>query len=216
MQVVENTLVFSRAERPVVSLSPKHVTLAPIIDEIVAGFVPLASARDVRISTSVDDGLQGYVDPDAFRQMLLNLLDNAVKYGPPGQNIRVSLSGGHELRTPAGLLARKSPGRRAAIRLAVDDEGPGVTGGSRDDIWLPFARGTNGGKPVGTGCGLGLAVVRELAERHNGSAWVDDAPSGKGSRFVIELPYVTETSDSAAGSNGPRPGSRHSEEVVTA
>ena len=55
-------------------------------------------------------------------------------------------------------------------------------------IWVPFARGMNGEAPVGTGCGLGLAVVRELAERHNGSAWVESAAGGIGSRFVIELP----------------------------
>jgi signal transduction histidine kinase len=46
----------------------------------------------------------------------------------------------------------------------------------------------NGEPAVGTGCGLGLAVVRELAERHNGSTWVETAPGGTGSRFVIELP----------------------------
>ena len=46
----------------------------------------------------------------------------------------------------------------------------------------------NGEPAVGTGCGLGLAVVRELAERHNGSAWVEAGPGGNGSRFVIELP----------------------------
>jgi len=46
----------------------------------------------------------------------------------------------------------------------------------------------NGEAAVGTGCGLGLAVVRELAERHNGSSWVESAPGGRGSRFVIELP----------------------------
>jgi signal transduction histidine kinase len=46
----------------------------------------------------------------------------------------------------------------------------------------------NGDAPVGTGCGLGLAVVRELADRHNGFAWVETGPGGRGSRFVIELP----------------------------
>lgn len=70
----------------------------------------------------------------------------------------------------------------------VDDHGPGIAGRARDEIWIAFSRGANGEQPVGTGCGLGLAVVRELAERHNGSAWVEAAPTGQGSRFVVELP----------------------------
>ena len=82
--------------------------------------------------------------------------------------------------------------RRATVRLSVDDQGPGISGHAKDEIWVPFARGINGEAPVGTGCGLGLAVVRELAERHNGSAWVENAPGGKGSRFVIELPDASE------------------------
>jgi len=198
MQLVDNTLTFSRAERPVVSLSPHQVSLAPLVSEVIAGFAPLANARDVTITEELDRRAHAFVDPAAFGQMLLNLLDNAVKYGPPGQQVAVTLTSGHTASPASSLLAGRKSIRRRTVRLTVDDEGPGISGRARDDIWIAFARGANGEQPVGTGCGLGLAVVRELAERHNGSAWVEVAPSGRGSRFTIELPDTSAVDTPAA------------------
>jgi signal transduction histidine kinase len=88
------------------------------------------------------------------------------------------------------------------VRIWVDDEGPGIFGRSREDIWAPFVRGDGAELPA-TGCGLGLAVVRELATRHSGSAWVETAPTGRGSRFVIELPAAGVEADREAESAPP-------------
>jgi signal transduction histidine kinase len=195
MHLVDNTLTFSRAERPVVSLSPRRQPLAPLVREVIAGFVPLASAKNVRIVHELDEDATGFVDGEAFRQIILNLLDNAVKYGPSGGRVSVALSRGHTRLAIEPAMRQKQVVRRSTIRLAVDDEGPGVNGRARDEIWVPFARGMNGEPPVGTGCGLGLAVVRELAERHNGYTWVEAAPGGRGSRFVIELPDTGNEAD---------------------
>ena len=188
MHLVDNTLTFSRAERPVVSLSPMRQNLAPLVREVIAGFVPLATAKNVRITQGLDNDVEGFVDGEAFRQIALNLLDNAVKYGPAGGHVIVGLTRGHTRLAVEPAHGQKHVVRRSTVRLTVDDEGPGVTGRARDEIWIPFARGMNGEAPVGTGCGLGLAVVRELAERHNGYTWVESGPGGRGSRFIIELP----------------------------
>lgn len=171
MQLVENTLQFSRAERPVVGLSPERVELAPALREVIAGFEPLAETRGVTIAADLDETSAAIVDRSALRQIVLNLLDNALKYGPRDQTITVALSAAQS----------------GAVRISVDDEGPGIFGRSRDDIWAPFVRGESSDHPA-TGCGLGLAVVRELATRHSGKAWVETAPGGRGSRFIVELP----------------------------
>ena len=193
MHLVDNTLAFSRAERPVVSLSPAHVRLAPIVRDTIAGFAPLASARNVSISQHLDPNAAAFVDAEAFRQILINLLDNAVKYGPAGQHVKVELTTGHSVvvLSPA-ILAPGQPIARRTLRLAVVDEGPGVTGHAREEIWIAFVRGRNGESPTGTGCGLGLAVVRDLAERHNGRSWVEPGASGAGARFVVELPEIPD------------------------
>jgi signal transduction histidine kinase len=109
-------------------------------------------------------------DPDAVRQIVLNLLDNAAKYGPSGQTITVR--------------AARSDARAC---ITVDDQGPGVPPAERERVWERFERlDRDRGSAVG-GSGIGLAVVRELAALHGGRAWVADAPGG-GARFVLELP----------------------------
>lgn len=117
----------------------------------------------------------------------MNLLDNAVKYGPVGQEIRVELA---------------VDGGRA--RLFVTDEGPGIPAADRSRIWQRFYRLPRDRESAVAGTGIGLAVVQELARLHGGSAWVDaeeaeaERPGGlAGARFVVEFPE-------ARPADGPR------------
>src|SRR5439155_137043 len=87
--LVENLLHFSRSERQTAHITLEPTALAPLVREVLDGFAPLAAARGARLSTAVPEDLVVPADPGAVRQMLLNLLDNAVKYGPAGQEIRI-------------------------------------------------------------------------------------------------------------------------------
>src|SRR5256885_5980404 len=80
--LVENLLHFSRSERQTAHITPEPTALPPLVQEVIDGFAPLAAARGARLSSAVPDDLVLPADPGAVRQMLLNLLDNAVKYGP--------------------------------------------------------------------------------------------------------------------------------------
>src|SRR6266566_1714036 len=169
--LVENLLHFSRSERQTAHIAPEPTALAPLVQEVIEGFAPLAAARGVSLQATVTEGLVAPVDPGAMRQMLLNLLDNAVKYGPAGQTVTVGAA--------AGL--------NGAARLWVDDCGPGVPSADRERVWDRFWRLERDRGSAIAGSGIGLAVVRELAGLHHGRTWVEDAESG-GSRFVVELP----------------------------
>jgi signal transduction histidine kinase len=167
MQMVENTLQFARADRPSVGLAPAALRLAPAIREVITDFEPLATARSVTILSDLDESSSALVDRDALRQMVINLLDNALKYGPSGQTVTVSLSPSKDVvPLNSSILAATQSAARRVVCISVDDEGPGVWGSSREDIWVPFVRGGNGEASPATGCGLGLAVVREIARRH--------------------------------------------------
>jgi signal transduction histidine kinase len=169
MHLVENILHFSRAERRMTRLGPEPLDLSAAVQSIVDDWRPLADAADVRVDANYGVDVHAIADRSALRQIVLNLLDNAVKYGPPGQTVTI------------GTMAT---GGRA--RVWVDDEGKGIPPRERERVWNSFYRLDRDANSSVAGSGIGLYVVRELARLHGGDAWVEDAPSG-GARFVVEL-----------------------------
>jgi signal transduction histidine kinase len=142
---------------------------------VIESFSPLAAENDATIVDAAHESASAAIDSDAFRQILLNLLENAVKYGPKGQTITVGSS--------------QSATR---VRVWVSDEGPGVPKSERAAIWSAFERGSAAKSSGAGGSGIGLSVVKDLVERHGGTVWVDTSPSG-GACFVVELPRSMAT-----------------------
>ncbi|HZI22938.1 MAG TPA: HAMP domain-containing sensor histidine kinase, partial [Gemmatimonadales bacterium] len=171
--LVENLLHFSRSERQATRLSPAPAPLAPLVRQAVEAFSPLAAARGMAFRTELTDGLVASVDADALRQMLVNLLDNAAKYGPVDQTITVGLV----------VVDGKA-------RIRVEDEGPGIPAADRQRVWDRFWRLERDRGSAVAGTGIGLSVVRELVALHGGRAWVEDARGGRGACFVLELPLA--------------------------
>ena len=175
--LVDNVLRFARTGRDGGDSAPRDpVDVAPEVTEIVADFEPLAASKRAQVVVELEDppAAQVCMRHGTLRQVCLNLLDNAVKYGPPGQTVRVRV-------TSAG-----SPER--SVRIEVADQGPGVPVAEREAIWRPFYRGSAASEGVG-GSGIGLTVVKEIVDEHAGRAWVEDAPGG-GAAFIVELPAV--------------------------
>jgi signal transduction histidine kinase len=173
--LVENVLQFSRAERQKIKLCSVEESLATHIRAAHELFEPIVRARQVRVTTTLDESIRASVDPGALRQILLNLLDNAVKYGPIGQEVRVTLE--------------RSPDRKSG-HIVFEDEGPGIPKGSREKVWEPFYRLDRDASSAVAGSGIGLSVVRELATKLGGSARIED--SQRGARIVVELPVRQE------------------------
>jgi signal transduction histidine kinase len=165
--LVENVLQFSRAERGMVRVRTQEQLLAPLLRETAERFAPLASGCG-QLDVELDEALVAPVHADSLRQIVINLLDNSVKYGRKDGvvSLRTSLAAGR-------------------ARLEVDDAGPGIAPEDRTRVWEPFVRLERA--PAVAGSGIGLAVVRELVVAHGGACWVEEAPGG-GARFVIELP----------------------------
>jgi signal transduction histidine kinase len=170
--LVENVLHVSRAERQMLRVSPKPLALAPLLREIVERFAALAGSAAVRLRVELADDIVVGVDAGALHQIVINLLDNAVKYGGPGP-----------ITLRAALI-----GDRA--RIEVEDEGPGIPSAERARIWEPFVRLRPGSAVPGSG--IGLAVVRELVAAHGGECRVT-ATARTGARFIVELPDATRS-----------------------
>ncbi|MGH7554327.1 MAG: sensor histidine kinase, partial [Longimicrobiales bacterium] len=167
--LVENVLRFSRSERAVERINLVPVDLSVLADDIALTLAPLVAARGATIERIGAAGIEALADPDALRQVIINLLDNAAKYGPPGQRIRIGVEGD-------GVHAR----------VWVDDEGPGIPSGAREIVWAPFRRLERDVEAASGGSGIGLSVVREIVRLHGGDARITDAPGG-GARVVITL-----------------------------
>jgi signal transduction histidine kinase len=174
--LVENVLRFSALEHTQYG-SDALVNVADEVNRIVDEFRPLAASRQAKIELSLDDTRTARLRADTLRHVLLNLLDNAVKYGPANQTIRVSLNGGPD-----------------ELRLSVEDEGPGIPAAERDAIWQPFTRGSTAQAKGGTG--IGLTIVRATVGQQGGRCWVETGSRG-GARVVIAIPRVEITSGTA-------------------
>jgi signal transduction histidine kinase len=174
MRMVDNVLHFARTTEGRHHLEPSATELGPLVESIAAAFAPLAAERGASVVVAVREPVTAVVDGGGFRQIVLNLLDNALKFGPPGQTVRVTVS-------KQGDWAR----------VVVDDEGPGIPVADRGRIWNPYVRLRRPQNAGLEGSGIGLAVVRELAEMHGGAVRVDE-PVGRGARFVVELPVAAD------------------------
>jgi signal transduction histidine kinase len=166
--LVDNVLRFENGSRGTTD-SRVSVDVAEQTRQIVEEFRPIAASRNVVIETHIEPTPLIDMQPDGVRRILLNYLDNAVKYGPPGQTVRVDVSK-----------------RSGEIVIAVADQGPGVRATERERIWEPFTRGSAGAHAAGSG--IGLSVVRQIASEHGGRAWVESVNgSGSGARFMVSM-----------------------------
>ncbi len=167
--LVDNVLQFSKSEQDIRRLSLEDTDLSMVIEEVCELFAPIATAKGVTLKRAVTP-VHARVDRVAIRQVVLNLLDNAVKYGPAGQTVTVRLT---QLETIACL--------------EIEDEGPGIAKGERHKIWDRFARLEQERGAAVTGAGIGLSVVRQLVGLHGGTATIESSAGG-GATFRVELP----------------------------
>ncbi|MBL8981422.1 MAG: HAMP domain-containing histidine kinase [Gemmatimonadetes bacterium] len=167
--LVEGVLRFARGSR---NDEATRVVVDPVAEaqQVAAEFAPLASPRGIRIEVSGDAVPSLRLERDALRQVLLNLLDNAVKYGANDAPVRVHVDdmGG-------------------AVRISVIDAGPGIAPDERERIWKAYERGAQARERAAGGSGIGLAIVKDIALAHGGTAQVENAPGG-GSCFVVTFP----------------------------
>jgi signal transduction histidine kinase len=170
--LVDNALFFSRIEHHNLRVTMQPTELRDAVAEAVQAIEPLADGADMMITSTVQRNLSCLIDKPSFRQVVYNLIENAIKYGRAGQEILVGadiVSGGDQ------------------VQLWVDDQGPGVPPGQELAIFDPFVRLERDRESGIAGSGLGLAVVRHIIELHDGRIWVERSRRGRGSRFVVTL-----------------------------
>jgi signal transduction histidine kinase/CheY-like chemotaxis protein len=185
LALVNDVLDLSRVEAGRLDLRPEPIDVAHAVTEGVNGLRPLADRKNLALEVAVMP-VTVTVDRGRFRQILYNLVSNAIKYTPDGGSIRVTATRGD-----------------GEVRIAVADSGVGIAPEDHERVFEEFRQvGDPAERQPGTG--LGLAVTRRLAEAHRGRIDLTSA-RGQGSTFTLVLPDV-EVSGATAASQAPSGG----------
>ena len=173
-QLLEDLIAFARSDAE----GQQHVPAEIRLDEVVAAAAQegevLAEPKEVAVALALDDG-GARVDADfrRLKQALLIGLDNAVRHAPPGSRIAIetAVAGGE-------------------ARIRILDEGPGIAEEDRPRLFERFYRGRSAGEAPDQGLGIGLAIARDIVERHGGRIALGNRADGNGAVLEISLPLA--------------------------
>jgi signal transduction histidine kinase/CheY-like chemotaxis protein len=178
LSIVDGTLDLARLDAGALRLECKPVAVRPVFDDVVAMLRPLADERGLNLEATVAEIPPAAADEERLRQVLVNLVGNAIKFTDLG-GIRLS--------------AELADGR---VVIAVADTGIGIPADSRALIFEPFRQADQSRTRRRGGTGLGLAISRRLVDLMHGHIRVESDP-GAGSTFFVTLPTATERSNAA-------------------
>jgi heavy metal sensor kinase len=168
--LVDTLLLLARSEGGALPLTPSSFDLRDLAREVAGTLGILAEEKRLRIAVT-GDAATVHGDRTLLRQVLLNLLHNAIRHSPPGGAIALEIS-------------REGGSARCALR----DEGPGVPRELRARVFERFFRGDDARDRARGGAGLGLAVARAIVELHRGTLTLAER-DGQGAEFIVRLPH---------------------------
>lgn len=174
IRLVEDLVHLARAERGELAVRPTDVDFSRLAADVAGEAEPDAEAKDLALEADAAPTVRGRTDPERVREVLQNLLSNAIHYTPPGG--RVTL--------------RVEEEGSSTVRISVADTGPGIAPADRERIFDEFERGGHGSD----GSGLGLTISRHIAHMLGGEIEVS-SEVGEGSRFSLVLPIDLEEAE---------------------
>lgn len=171
-RLVEDLLTLSHADSGDFLVRREDVDISRVARDVCEDLIPLANGKNVRLGSTEDGILTIYGDPLRLRQLLLNLVENGIKYTPSGGGVHITL--------------RRHPEMNAAV-LEVSDTGMGIAQEDLTRIFDRFYRVDKARSRRTGGTGLGLSICKSIAEAHGGTISVDST-QGSGTTFSVTIP----------------------------
>jgi CheY-like chemotaxis protein/anti-sigma regulatory factor (Ser/Thr protein kinase) len=189
LALISDILDLSKIEAGRMELNREDITVAPAFAEVISALYPLAEKKSQALLQQVEIRLQVHVDVTRFKQVLTNLIGNAIKFTPEGGRIE--------------LVARRVQDQ---VRIEVRDNGPGIPPEQQQRIFEAFFRLAETGSAI-EGTGLGLAITARLVELHGSKLGIESRP-GEGACFYFCLPLIAGDPDQPARTSIPMPRAR--------
>jgi two-component system sensor histidine kinase BarA len=180
LAIINEILEISRSASGRAQLAYERFEMGHILREVSDSMIPQARRKRITVVSECDPReIEIQADRGKSRQMLLNLLSNAIKFTPSGGRV--------EMRATLVDNVDEAEGT-GAVEVRVRDTGIGVPPESRERIFEAFYQVDNSATRTHGGTGLGLSVVKHLAEAHGGRVWLEEPDSGPGTVFVLRIP----------------------------
>jgi signal transduction histidine kinase len=168
-RLVDDLRTLALAESGALHLKREPTNLTELIRDAVSGLDALAKEKEIRVEMTLDGGEDANIDPQRVREVLTNLLSNALRYTPRGGESHVRL-------VEAGAGVERS------ATISVEDNGPGIDAADLPHVFDRFYKSSDSG-----GMGLGLSIAKYLVEAHGGKIWAE-SEVGKGTKISFTIP----------------------------
>ena len=177
ISLVNDLLNVSRIESGKIEMNFEDVKIFEFIKESIKELKIVAEKEDLylELNSEVDKNQLVEIDQSRMRQVILNIIDNAIKYTEEG-GIAINLK---NQKLQSGL---------DSVLIEISDTGEGMTEEEVKNIFESFSRGSAGDLMHAEGAGLGLYIAKKFVDMHNGSIWIESDGKGEGASFFMELP----------------------------
>jgi signal transduction histidine kinase/CheY-like chemotaxis protein len=172
LDLINDILDLSKIEAGWMELHRESFEVRPVINQVVSTVEPLAARKHIRLQSALTPLGELYADAGKFKQILYNLVSNAIKFTPEHGQVSVEAE-----RDDGGL------------HLMVSDTGIGIAQEDQDRVFAEFQQIDSGMNRKNEGTGLGLALTKRFVEMHDGQIWLESR-LGQGSRFHVKLPFA--------------------------
>lgn len=190
LRMITEMLDNAKIEAGAFSVEKKKSFLIELLNRTVIECASLANEKEIRLSVeSGADEIPVEMDDYRISQVILNLLNNSIKFAPKGSRIllRVSVAAAEKLRIPEAFRTKQpAPGTYALV--SITDEGEGISREDLGRLFSAFSQVSKSKENREKGTGLGLSISKSIVEAHGGLIWVESEGKGKGTVFTFILP----------------------------
>ncbi len=171
-ELISTLLNITRIESGTIAVNPKLINMVDVLNEILPELKLIAESKNIKINTKLINKMSSQLRTDSLivKEVVNNIVSNAIKYSPAGSQIEVQIKP-----------------RRNDILLVIIDSGWGIPDKAQDKVFSKFFRGSNIIRRETSGTGLGLYLVKGLIDTLNGQIWFQ-SEEGKGTTFYVSLP----------------------------